>query len=59
MLADAQTVRSLRIVVRPHLNCNVIDMLADDIVKACDFLKKSGGNVKPPALHTHKTAPKC
>ena len=59
MPANAETVRSLRIVVRPHLNRNVIDILAEDIVKACEFLEKNGGNVKPPELHTHKTAPKC
>jgi glutamate decarboxylase len=59
MPPNAEKVRSLRIVVRPHLNCNVIDMLAEDIVDACRFLKRNGGNVKPPHLHVHKTAPKC
>jgi glutamate decarboxylase len=59
MPANAESVRSLRVVVRPHLNRNVIDVLAEDIIKACNFLKKNGGNMKPPKLHTHKTAPKC
>ena len=59
MPANAQTVRSLRVVVRPHLNRNVIDVLATDIINACDFLKKNGGNVQPPKLHAGKSAPKC
>ena len=61
MPPNAESVRSLRVVVRPHLNTNVIDLLADDIIKACDFLKANGGNVKPPQLHApHKTTPsKC
>jgi glutamate decarboxylase len=59
MPANAESVRSLRIVVRPHLNRDVIGILAEDIIKACDFLKKNGGNAQPPKLHTHKTAPKC
>jgi len=49
--ADAQEVNSLRIVVRPHLNRNVAELLADDIERACDFLEKHGGNAKPPKLH--------
>jgi glutamate decarboxylase len=52
-------VRSLRVVVRPHLNRNLIDQLAVDIIKSCEFLKANGGNAKPPELHTHKTSPKC
>jgi len=59
MPANAESVRSLRVVVRPHLNRNVIDVLAEDIIKACHFLKKNGGNMKPPKLHTGKTAGKC
>ena len=60
MPPNAETVRSLRIVVRAHLNRNVIDQLAADIIKACKFLEKNGGNMKPPQLHgAHKTAPKC
>jgi glutamate decarboxylase len=60
MPPNAQEVRSLRIVVRAHLNRNVIDQLADDIVKACQFLEKNGGNMKPPQLHaTHKSGPNC
>ena len=59
MPPNAESVRALRVVVRPHLNRNLVDMLAGDISKACKFLKACGGNVKPPKLHIHKTAPKC
>jgi glutamate decarboxylase len=60
MPPNAEHVRSLRIVVRPHLNRNVIDLLAADIVNACDFLKANGGNVQPPPLHAaHRSTPKC
>jgi len=51
MPPDAQDVRSLRVVVRPHLNQTVINVLANDIIKACDFLKEHGGNATPPKLH--------
>lgn len=51
MPPDAQEVNSLRIVVRPHLNRNVAELLAEDIERACDFLEKHGGNAKPPKLH--------
>jgi glutamate decarboxylase len=60
MPPNAEKVRSLRIVVRPHLNRNLIDVLAIDIINACKFLKANGGNIKPPQLHgAHKVAPKC
>ena len=61
MPPNAESVRSLRVVVRPHLNSNVIDMLANDIIKACQFLKANGGNMKPPKLHAadHATPTKC
>jgi glutamate decarboxylase len=61
MPPDAQEVRSLRIVVRPHLNQTVINVLANDIIKACNFLKEHGGNATPPKLHdASKTTPvKC
>lgn len=51
MPPDAQEVNSLRIVVRPHLNRHVAEILADDIERACDFLEKHGGNATPPKLH--------
>jgi glutamate decarboxylase len=54
MPPDAQMVNSLRIVVRPHLNRNVAELLADDIERACDFLEKHGGTAKPPKLHEAK-----
>lgn len=56
MPPKAETVNSLRIVVRPHLNHNVVLQLADDIIKACDWLKKHGGNSTPPELHDHTKA---
>lgn len=61
MPPDAETVNSLRIVVRPHLNRNTLDGLAADIVSACDWLKAHGGNVAPPQLHGHaqSTPSKC
>lgn len=51
MPPDAQEIRSLRVVIRPHLNSNVIDMLATDIIKACDYLAVHGGTAAPPKLH--------
>jgi glutamate decarboxylase len=51
MPPDAQEVNSFRIVVRPHLNRNLMEILADDIERACEFLEKHGGNAKPPKLH--------
>jgi glutamate decarboxylase len=61
MPPDAQDVRSLRVVVRPHLNRTMINVLANDIIKACKFLKEHGGNATPPTLHdASKTTPvKC
>ena len=60
MPPNAEAVRSLRIVVRAHLNHNVIDQLAKDIIKACQFLEEHGGNIAPPKLHTqHKSSTKC
>jgi glutamate decarboxylase len=57
MPPDAQKIRSLRIVVRPHLNTNTIELLAKDIINACDYLKVHGGTATPPVLHNlHKTA---
>ena len=61
MPPDAQEVNSLRIVVRPHINTNVSELLADDIERACEFLETHGGNATPPELHAaHKSSPaKC
>jgi glutamate decarboxylase len=61
MPPDAQEVNSLRIVVRPHINTNVAELLAEDIERACDFLEEHGGNATPPELHAaHKSSPaKC
>src|SRR6516165_6089169 len=60
MPPDAQEVRSLRVVVRPHLNLTVIDTLANDIIDACQFLEKHGGTATAPPLHGHdRSAPKC
>ena len=51
MPPDAQQVNSLRIVVRPHLNRTVVEILADDIERACEYLEVHGGNATPPKLH--------
>ena len=60
MPPNAESVNSLRVVVRAHLNRNVINNLADDIINACKYLQAHGGTATPPALHTHaKGAPKC
>jgi len=61
MPPDAQSVNSLRVVVRPHLNRNVVDILADDIIKACKWLEEHGGTASAPKLHDpHTTTPsKC
>jgi glutamate decarboxylase len=60
MPPDAQEINSLRIVVRPHLNHTLMDTLAADIIKACQYLEEHGGTATPPQLHNaHKAAPKC
>jgi glutamate decarboxylase len=61
MPPNAQEVKSLRIVVRPHLNRNVIEMLTDDILKACAYLDRHGGTATAPELHDHtrRTVAKC
>ncbi|MEA3117543.1 MAG: glutamate decarboxylase [Paraburkholderia sp.] len=64
MPPDAQKVRSLRVVVRPHINHNVAMLLGRDIVNACKYLEEHGGSATAPALHGHleekKTSPaKC
>jgi glutamate decarboxylase len=56
MPPNAETVTSLRVVVRPHINRNVAKLLAGDIVDACKFLEKRGGNATPPTLHAHSEA---
>ncbi|NML30528.1 glutamate decarboxylase [Paraburkholderia antibiotica] len=57
MPPNAESVNSLRVVVRPHVNRNVAELLADDIVSACKFLDKHGGNATPPELHQHAAGP--
>lgn len=61
MPANAEAINSLRVVVRPHLNRNTLEILANDIVNACNWLKEHGGNATPPKLHDpHKSSPsKC
>jgi glutamate decarboxylase len=39
MPPDAQEINSLRVVVRPHLNDTVMDTLANDVIKACQYLE--------------------
>ena len=58
MPPNAESINTLRIVLRPHLNRTVVDQLAHDVIAACDYLKENGGNAKPPELHKH-AAPKC
>ena len=53
MPPDAESVRSLRVVVRPHINHNVASNLGRDIIEACRYLDEHGGNATPPALHGH------
>ncbi|TDG06520.1 glutamate decarboxylase [Paraburkholderia guartelaensis] len=53
MPPNAESVRSLRVVVRPHVNHNVAEMVSDDIIAACKFLQEHGGNATPPKLHAH------
>jgi glutamate decarboxylase len=50
MPPNAQEVQSLRIVVRPHINRNSAQTLAGDVVAACEWLSRHGGNAKPPVL---------
>ena len=61
MPPNAEEVTSLRIVVRPHMNRNVAELLAKDIEAACDFLEEHGGTSTPPKLHpSHHSSPaKC
>ena len=62
MPANAQEINSLRIVVRPHLNRTIIDLLANDIEQACEFLEEHGGNATAPELHataSHSSSAKC
>jgi glutamate decarboxylase len=63
MPPDAQEVRSLRVVVRPHINHNVAMILARDIIGACKYLEQHGGSATAPTLHAHAdektTAAKC
>ena len=60
MPPDAQEINSLRIVVRPHLNQDVTEILARDIEAACEYLEQHGGTAAPPKLHdAHKTSAKC
>jgi glutamate decarboxylase len=51
MPPDAQEINSLRIVVRPHLNRDVCEILASDIQEACEYLEQQGGTATPPTLH--------
>ena len=61
MPPNAQEINSLRIVVRPHMNTNVAELLAADIERACEFLEEHGGNATPPELHDvhHNSPAKC
>ncbi|MBN3789476.1 glutamate decarboxylase [Burkholderia sp. Ac-20353] len=53
MPANAEEVMSLRVVIRPHINHNVAQLLGHDIINACKYLEERGGNATPPKLHAH------
>jgi glutamate decarboxylase len=53
MPPNAEEVRSLRVVIRPHINNNVAQILGNDILSACKYLEEHGGNATPPKLHAH------
>ena len=55
MPPNAESITSLRIVVRPHLNRTVVKQLAADIVDACEYLTEHGGSATPPELHKHSS----
>ena len=59
MPPNAQEVRSLRVVVRSHVNHNVVQNLGHDIITACQFLEEHGGTATPPKLHVHSAPAKC
>lgn len=60
MPPDAEEVRSLRIVVRPHLNEDCVGILAQDIEWALQYLEQHGGTATAPVLHAaHKRSLKC
>ena len=60
MPPDAQEINCLRIVVRPHMNREVSEILANDIEEACEYLEEHGGTATPPTLNdAHKTSAKC
>jgi glutamate decarboxylase len=63
MPADAQEIMSLRIVLRPHINHNVAQELAQDVISSCKYLEEHGGSATAPKLHAHakeKSSPtKC
>lgn len=51
MPPNAQQVNSLRIVLRPHINKELAEILIRDIEMACDYLEIHGGSATPPELH--------
>ena len=61
MPPNAEEVTSLRIVIRPHLSRNIVELLAKDIEEACNFLEEHGGTATPPKLHAthHASVAKC
>jgi glutamate decarboxylase len=58
MPPNAQEVRSLRVVVRLHINHNVVQTLWHDIISACKYLEEHGA-ATPPKPHAHSTPAKC
>ncbi|QCP52011.1 glutamate decarboxylase [Trinickia violacea] len=56
MPPNAEEVKSLRVVVRPHINQNVAQQLGHDVISACRYLEQHGGTAAPPKLHGHESA---
>ena len=60
MPPDAQEINSLRIVVRPHLNRDISEILANDVEEPCQYFDEHGGTATRPKLHeAHKLSAKC
>jgi len=50
----------VRIIVRPHLNRDVVEILACDIEAACEYLQQHDSTATPPELYNaQKTSVKC
>jgi hypothetical protein len=50
MPPDAQVVNGLRLVVHPHINGEISEILANDVEELCDYLEQHGGTATTPKL---------